>query len=84
MSLKFECSHCSKEEEYTIQEARSLQSKVKELRGHTVCPDCFIKYNTIDSQVKTFAEQKRKELEDIFFNTKPEVEEEVKEEEDKD
>jgi|3_EtaG_2_1085321.scaffolds.fasta_scaffold368664_2 hypothetical protein len=66
--LSFKCSHCTKEIEFTIQEAKNIQSKVKEVANHSVCPGCMVEYQQIEKKVKDFANQKRKELEAEFFH----------------
>jgi|6_EtaG_2_1085325.scaffolds.fasta_scaffold68303_2 hypothetical protein len=70
--ITFKCDHCNKEKQFERNKVNDIKNEAKDLREHTVCGECFTEYQSIDRQVKQFAEVKRRELEQSFFNV-PEV-----------
>lgn len=79
--LSFTCPACGIVLEYTMQTMRNIQRDTTNIRGIQVCNDCGERYKGINQQVQIFADQKRKELEEAFFN--PGKTEEPKKEEPK-
>lgn len=69
--LKFQCPHCGVEKEYNRSNLNQLQRDTAEIKGHVVCNGCNEEYKDINRLVQEFADQKRKELEEEFFNVKP-------------
>ena len=70
--LTFSCDHCGTSKEYTPSTVNQIGGETQNLRGFIVCKQCAEDFKGISTQVKEYADKKREELENAFFNIKPE------------
>lgn len=65
--LIFTCDHCGESKEFTSN-IPQINRETMTVEGHTVCMECHAKYSNIEKEVKAFADEKREELKNAFFN----------------